>query len=147
MNQPPDSEVGQTRRLDCHATEGKIPKDHYDEYGFEKRRGVRLEFLPVFIPFSSLLAETVRGPSASMGERILPQQTLEYHVFGDRAAILQRDAVKEILAACEGKNFSMLRTLGRKPPTYSVPQPDLNNLKNYVLVQQKLGHQLLKEFE
>ena len=121
MNQPPDSEVGQTRRLDCHASESKIPKDHYDEYGFERRRDVRLEFLPIFIPFSGLLANTVRGPSAAMGERILPQQILEYYVFGDRSAILQRNAMKKIIDDCEGKNFSMLRSLGRKPPTHSVP--------------------------
>ena len=33
----------------------------------------------------------------------------------------RRKAMKKITADCEGTNFSMLRSLGRKPPTRSVP--------------------------
>jgi len=51
MNQGQDEEVGQTKRLNCQLEEKKIPKDFYDQYGFERRKDIQLGYLPVFIPF------------------------------------------------------------------------------------------------
>ena len=63
------------------------------------------------------------------------------------AAILQRKAMKKIVDDSQGKSFSMCRKIGSKVIALAIPKPDLNNLKNYVLIQQKLNYQLIKEYE
>jgi len=61
------------------------------------------------------------------------------------AAILQRKAMKKVIEDSQGIGFSMSRSIGSKPIAITIPKPDLNNLKNYVLIQQKLNYQLIKE--